>query len=149
MSRPSLHARWAAVALCVGAVAVPSAPAQAARDRCDRPASGGDTTLQVRFGGTSYSVLVYVPAGTRRNARLPVVLNLHGSQANGPVQMEVSGLRAVAGDEGFLIAAPSVAIPLHRKRRRTRTAAGRGMSRVCRPLRGSCRRPRRATTCSS
>ena len=112
MSRPTLHARWAAVALCVGAVAVPAAPAQAARDRCDRSAAGGDTTLEVRFGGTSYSVLVYVPEGARRNARLPLVLNLHGSQANGPVQMEVSGLRAVADDEGFLVAAPSGAIPL-------------------------------------
>ena len=112
MSRSLLQARWAAIALCAGAVAVSAAPAQAAHDRCDRSAAGGDTTLEVRFGGTSYSVLVYVPEVARRNARLPLVLNLHGSQANGPVQMEVSGLRAVADDEGFLVAAPSGAIPL-------------------------------------
>jgi polyhydroxybutyrate depolymerase len=112
MSHPLLRARWVAVALCATAVAAPAAQAADGRGggRCARTA--GDTTVDVRFGGTTYPVLVYVPDGARRGAKLPLVLNLHGSQANGPVQMEVSGLRTVADDEGFVVAAPNGAIPL-------------------------------------
>ena len=102
---------WAVTAV---AVALPTAAAADGRrgDRCARAAVPGDTTVNVRFDGASYPVLVYIPDGARRNARLPLVLNLHGSQANGPIQMQVSGLRAVADDEDFVVAAPSGAIPL-------------------------------------
>lgn len=103
-----MRARWITAAVCAAATITSAAPAAAANNRCPREA--GDITVDVRAGGTSYPVLVYVPEGVRRGA--PLVLNLHGSSANGPVQMEVSGLREVADDEGFLVAAPSAAIPL-------------------------------------
>jgi polyhydroxybutyrate depolymerase len=57
-------------------------------------------------------VLVYVPGGVKRTKRIPLVVNLHGSQANGTIQMAVSGLRDVADDEKFIVAAPNGAIPL-------------------------------------
>jgi polyhydroxybutyrate depolymerase len=85
-----------------------AAPATAAADgRC--PDVAGDTTVDVRMGGTTYPVSVYVPERARR---LPLVLNLHGSRTNGSIQMETSGMRAVADDEGFVVAAPNGAIPV-------------------------------------
>jgi polyhydroxybutyrate depolymerase len=83
-------------------------------DRCARPSVVGDTSVDVDFQGTTYPVLVYVPADLRRNARVPLVLNLHGSTANGQIQMDISNLRAVADDEHFIVAAPNGAIPLPR-----------------------------------
>ena len=116
----SMRHRWSVarvltVALVAAGVVIGAAPPAAAqRDDgpCLRPDVGGDTQVGVEFAGTTYSVLVYVPEGLRETRRVPLVLNLHGSQANGPIQMDVSGLRAVADDEGFIVAAPTGAIPL-------------------------------------
>ena len=104
----------AVVLVAAGAVLGVASPAAAQRNDgpCLRPDTTGDTQVDVEFAGTTYSVLVYVPEDMRRTRRVPLVLNLHGSQANGPIQMEVSGLRAVADDESFIVAAPSAAIPL-------------------------------------
>ena len=120
MSPRSVLHRWSrawvlAVALVAAAVSAGTASPAAATPGdgpCLRPDVSGDAQVGVEFAGTAYSVLVHVPEGLRRARRVPLVLNLHGSQANGPIQMEVSGLRAVAGDEGFIVAAPSGAIPL-------------------------------------
>ncbi len=136
-----MRARWITAAACAAAVMTPAATAEAADHRC--PRAGGDTTVDVRFGGTSYPVLVYVPESARRSA--PLVLNLHGSSANGPVQMEVSGLREVADDEGFLVAAPSAAIPLAPQNPPDPNGAGRGTCPACPPPPVSCRRRPRAT----
>ena len=104
----------AVVLVAAGVVLGVASPAAAQRNDgpCLRPDTTGDTQVDVEFAGTTYSVLVYVPEDMRRTRRVPLVLNLHGSQANGPIQMEVSGLRAVADDESFIVAAPSAAIPL-------------------------------------
>ena len=105
---------WLAFALATAVMLAAASPAaaQGADGACLRPAAAGDTQLDVEYAGTTYQVLVYVPDGMRRTERVPLVLNLHGSQANGPIQMEVSGMRAVADDEGFIVAAPNGAIPL-------------------------------------
>jgi polyhydroxybutyrate depolymerase len=87
---------------------------QGDRERCERPPAVGDTSVDVAFEGTTYPVLVYVPEGLRRDRRAPLVLNLHGSSANAQIQMEISDLRDVADDEGFVVAAPNGAIPLPR-----------------------------------
>lgn len=100
-------------AIVVGGVAIPAAAADHDRgSSCTRPSTSGDTTVDVSFQGATYEVLVYVPANLRHKQRIPLVLNLHGSGANGEIQMEVSGLRAVADDEHFIVAAPSGDIPL-------------------------------------
>jgi polyhydroxybutyrate depolymerase len=84
-------------------------------EHCARPSVTGDTNIDVDFEGTTYPVLVYVPERLPGSRRAPLVLNLHGSSANGPIQMDISGLRAVADDEGFIVAAPNGAIPLPRE----------------------------------
>ena len=115
MCQRSVRARVLAVgAVLAGVVAGGGSPAVAAPGDgpCLRPNVAGDMRVDVAFAGTTYSALVYVPDDLRRTRRVPLVLNLHGSQANGPIQMDVSGLREVADDEGFIVAAPSGAIPL-------------------------------------
>ena len=128
-----------------------AAPTAAAADaRCLRPDVAGGTTVDVNFGGKSYPVAVYVPDGAPRNARLPLLLNLHGSSTNGSIQMQVSGMRAVADDEGFIVAAPNGAIPVPPPPTgRTLTAAGRGTCPVFRWPSGSSRRQRPETTSGS
>ncbi|WNV75929.1 PHB depolymerase family esterase [Geodermatophilus sp. DSM 44513] len=79
---------------------------------CRRADVAGDLTLDVTHEGVTYPVAVYVPGGLPADRVLPLVLNLHGSTGNGPQQMDVSELRPVADREGFVVAAPSGAIPL-------------------------------------
>ena len=79
---------------------------------CSRPPTATDTTVDVTFDGVTYPVLVHVPAEGAGEGRLPLMLNLHGSSSNGSVQMDISGLREVADEEGFVVAAPTAAIPL-------------------------------------
>ena len=152
-----LHRSWRGLALAVAVVvtgvvagfALPAAADRGGRP-CVRPDVTGDTQVDVSFAGTTYSVLVYVPEGMRRPRRVPLVLNLHGSQANGPIQMEVSGLRAVADDEGFIVAAPSGDIRCRRRcSRRIPTGTGPGTCLACRPPPASCRPRRPGTTSSS
>ncbi|MCA2216705.1 alpha/beta hydrolase family esterase [Jidongwangia harbinensis] len=103
----------AAVAIAPALVAPASATGRgAAPDDCSRPPAAGDTTVDVDFDGRSYPVLVHVPAALSGTARVPLVLNLHGSSGNGAGQMDYTGLRAVAGENGFVVAAPDGAIPL-------------------------------------
>ncbi|BCJ49497.1 poly(3-hydroxyalkanoate) depolymerase [Actinoplanes sp. NBRC 14428] len=104
--------RFAAASAVVAVVFTAGAavPVAAAAPSCARPS--GDVTVDVDFEGTTYPVLVHVPAGLSPARRAPLVLNLHGSSGNGPGQMDYSGLRPVADDEGFIVAAPSGAITL-------------------------------------
>ncbi|WP_369213805.1 extracellular catalytic domain type 1 short-chain-length polyhydroxyalkanoate depolymerase [Streptomyces flavofungini] len=88
------------------AVASPGGPAKAVA--CTR--SPGDVTLPVTYGGRSYDVLAHLPPAPRAG-RLPLVLNLHGSQSRGSRQLGYSGMRATADREGFVVAVPDGAIP--------------------------------------
>ncbi|MWB97320.1 alpha/beta hydrolase family esterase [Agromyces seonyuensis] len=139
MPRPALR-RLAALALTVGALAAGSlastpaalaAPATADRagaqhadhgssrhDVGDRDGRGGDcrrtlptgtSDLAVAFGGADTVVRVHVPAANARR-ELPLVLDLHGSNNNGDLQAQVSGLDAVADSEGFIVAEPTGAL---------------------------------------
>jgi polyhydroxybutyrate depolymerase len=114
MSSLPLRSWLLAVSVCAATVMAGGAAAavDGGSAACTRPATSGDTTVDVAFDGTTYPVLVHVPAGVRRTRSLPLVLNLHGSSSNGPRQMDISGLRAVAAQERFVVAAPSGAIPL-------------------------------------
>ncbi len=90
----------------LGATAAPASAATV--DACTRTLPTGDSTLSVPFAGTAYDVPVHVPAGAA--GELPLVLDLHGSNANGTVQAQISGLAAIADAEGFIVANPSGAI---------------------------------------
>ncbi|MPQ96813.1 polyhydroxybutyrate depolymerase [Modestobacter sp. I12A-02628] len=102
-------------AVAAAMVTAPPAASAATPDggggRCERADVSGDITVDVASGGTTYPVAVYVPEGLAAS-RAPLVLNLHGSSSNGPAQQDISGLRAVADEEGFVVAAPSGALPL-------------------------------------
>ena len=91
---------------------VPADTAEAGGQHCTRPTSTGDITVNVTFAGSTYPVLVYVPAGVSKHRSLPLVLNLHGSNSNGASQMDISDLRAVAEKKKFVVAAPNGDIPL-------------------------------------
>lgn len=116
---PRTPALLAAAALAASALVGAALPAAAddvgrpaASAACARPAVTGTTTLDVVFEGTTYPVQVHVPAGLDARRGVPLVLDLHGSSANGPVQARVSGMADVADDEGFVVANPSGAIAL-------------------------------------
>lgn len=119
MRRTAWRSRCRRVGVCAAtaigvltAVAASPATAAVSDDRCLRPDTAGDTTVDVRLAGTSHQVLAYVPKRIRRSSRPPLMLNLHGSSTNGLIQMQVSGMRAVADAEGFVVAAPNGAIPV-------------------------------------
>lgn len=112
MTPPSTR-RAAAIAIAaliatagLGAIAAPASAATA--DACTRTLPAGDSTLSVPFGGTAYDVPVHVPASAAGD--LPLVLDLHGSNNNGTVQAQISGLAGIADTEGFIVANPSGAI---------------------------------------
>ncbi|GAA4601170.1 polyhydroxybutyrate depolymerase [Actinoplanes octamycinicus] len=86
------------------------APA-AAGPACRRTAGPGEQTLTVPFAGVDYPVTVYVPAGARTTKRLPLVVNLHGTQSTGGNQLRYSDMASAADRDGFLVVAPSGNIP--------------------------------------
>lgn len=109
--RSTHRAAGIAVAALIAAAGLTAtaAPASAATaDACTRTLPDGSSTLSVPFGGTAYDVPVHVPAGA--SGELPLVLDLHGSNANGTVQAQISGLAAIADAQGFIVANPSGAI---------------------------------------
>ncbi|AEV84546.1 polyhydroxybutyrate depolymerase [Actinoplanes sp. SE50] len=85
-----------------------AAPAAAGPGTCPRP---GGQTMTVGYGGREYPVTVYVPAGDRPATRRPIVLNLHGSQSTGGDQLHYSDMAAAADAGGYLVVAPTAAIP--------------------------------------
>ncbi|WP_233188374.1 alpha/beta hydrolase family esterase [Actinomyces qiguomingii] len=74
----------------------------------------GTQTVDVAFAGQTYPVRIHVPEGADPAVRLPLVLDLHGSNSNGVSQAKISGLDAVAdaAEEGFIVAEPTAAIAL-------------------------------------
>lgn len=78
--------------------------------RCTVSLPAGTHDVPVRFAGTTYDVRVHVSA--HRPRRPALVLDLHGSGADGEAQSAISGLGALAEEEGFVVAQPTAAIPL-------------------------------------
>ncbi|MDI1461232.1 RICIN domain-containing protein [Catellatospora sp. KI3] len=74
---------------------------------CTRAFGSGERTVPVTFNGTTYQVTVYVPTGVAADARLPLVLNLHGTSGTGSNQLAYSELKSAADAGRFLVAAPN------------------------------------------
>ncbi|WEH12979.1 PHB depolymerase family esterase [Streptomyces sp. VNUA24] len=104
----------ATAALVTAAALVPSATAAGDGATAYRGCSlqPGRTTLTVRSGGLDRVVVVYAPQRTTPRGRLPLVLNLHGSQGTATNQLDGSQLEETAENEGFLVAAPQGAMVL-------------------------------------
>lgn len=85
--------------------ATAEATTEEATPTCTPSLVTGEQTVSVDFDGQAYDVRVYVPEGL--GEANPIVLDLHGSSSNGPLQAEVSGLDAVADEGGFIVAQPT------------------------------------------
>lgn len=66
--------------------------------------------MPVQFGEVTYDVRVHVPE--ERAQRPALVLDLHGSGADGAAQSAISNLDALADEKGFVVVEPTAAIPL-------------------------------------
>ena len=98
-----------ASAVVVGGAAASAAPQttpQAGGASCVRTLPVGTSTLAVDFAGEAYQVIVHVPTAPQRR-ELPLVVDLHGSNANGEVQSEISALQAVADVNQFIVVNPT------------------------------------------
>jgi polyhydroxybutyrate depolymerase len=71
------------------------------------PQSG---TLTIRAGGRNRTVIVHLPSGFAPGARVPLVLNLHGSGSTALQQREFSGMSKTSNAYGFVVAYPQGAI---------------------------------------
>ncbi|WP_333769398.1 extracellular catalytic domain type 1 short-chain-length polyhydroxyalkanoate depolymerase [Streptomyces sp. IBSBF 2435] len=77
---------------------------------CTASLGSGQYNTPVSFDGRTYQVLVHVPTRAA-GARLPLVLDLHGSQSTGAGQLSYSNLAPTADANGFIVAAPTGVVP--------------------------------------
>lgn len=108
----ALIATGVCLVLATAGLTLATAPASAAdrSDRsCQRTLPAGPSILGVSFAGSTYDVLVQVPDAPARKP-LPLVVDLHGSNANGRVQAEISSLGEVGAANGFIVVNPTGAI---------------------------------------
>ncbi len=64
-------------------------------------------TRNLTVGDLNRAYVVHVPKGRDHNARLPVVLALHGATMNGPMMAWFSGLNRKADEAGFIAVYPN------------------------------------------
>ncbi|MFV0430068.1 MAG: alpha/beta hydrolase family esterase [Arachnia sp.] len=83
------------------------APADAS---CTRSLPAGTSTLEIQFESESYDVLVTVP-DVADTQELALVLDLHGSNSNGPNQLVLTELGSQALSDQFIIVEPTGDIP--------------------------------------
>jgi polyhydroxybutyrate depolymerase len=79
-----------------------AAPAHA--QTCELALASGVSSQQLTSGGRARTYRLFVPPGYDGRARLPLVLDLHGSGGSAEGQARNSGLETVAGTERFLVA---------------------------------------------
>jgi len=83
---------------------LPDARAQTAPASCNLPAMPGVSDRAISSGGLSRSYRLFVPPVYDGRARLPLVLDLHGSGGTAERQAGSSRFEALAAREGFLVA---------------------------------------------
>lgn len=66
----------------------------------------GNYDYEVEVDGVAHSFGLHVPSGMVRSA-VPLVIQLHGGGSNGTALDRVTGLTALADDEGFLVMTPN------------------------------------------
>ncbi len=66
----------------------------------------GDNVRELQFGGLPRAYSVHVPPGGVGTAPVPLVVDIHGFTSNRQQQQAISGMRAVADANGFLVAYP-------------------------------------------
>jgi len=71
---------------------------------CNLPQASGVSTQQLMSGQRQRSYRLFVPPGYDGRARLPLVLDLHGSGGNAAGQARNSGLESLSAGERFIVA---------------------------------------------
>lgn len=89
-------------ALLLGPLA-PPASAQAAPSACSLAPVAGEMR-ELSSGGRQRVYRLFVPAQAARQARLPLVLDLHGTGGSAAGRARESGFEALAAREGFAVA---------------------------------------------
>jgi len=67
----------------------------------------GDTNETVQVGGVARTYILHVPTGYTGSAPVPLVLDFHPILANGAYEESNSGYKALADQEGFVVAFPN------------------------------------------
>lgn len=78
---------------------------------CGQHPAVGSALYDVRSGGHTREVIVHVPADYTGSLRVPVVLDLHGSESTAQAQEVFSGMDATSDAGGFIVAYPQALIP--------------------------------------
>jgi polyhydroxybutyrate depolymerase len=76
----------------------------AASGTCDLPHGSGVSSQQLMSGQRQRAYRLFVPPGYDGHARLPLVLDLHGSGGSSEGQARNSGLEALSAGERFIVA---------------------------------------------
>jgi polyhydroxybutyrate depolymerase len=77
---------------------------------CGQQALPGSETYSLQSGGHTREVIVHVPAGYSGKTKVPLVLNLHGSESTAQAQEVFSGMDAASDADGFIVAYPQALI---------------------------------------
>ncbi len=80
--------------------------AAAAAPACRPVTTSGAVDLTIRSGQLTRSARVYLTAGRRAGAAVPLLLALHGSGSSATGHEQVTGLDATARAHGFVVAYP-------------------------------------------
>ena len=108
------------VAACGGGSHSAAAPAAGAASTlaaapggsgCGQPATAGSVTYSLQSGGHTRAVIVHVPASYNGKTKVPLVLNLHGSESTAQAQEVFSGMDATSDADGFIVAYPQALLP--------------------------------------
>jgi polyhydroxybutyrate depolymerase len=93
-----------AAGVILSAAAAQAQSRDAASASCDLPNTPGLSSQQLTSGQRPRAYRLFVPPGYDGHARLPLVLDLHGSGGNAAGQARNSGLETVSGTERFIVA---------------------------------------------
>jgi polyhydroxybutyrate depolymerase len=99
-----------AIAPGPGATATLSA-ATVAGGGCGKTVDAGSSTLSISVGGHERTVIVHIPTGYTGTAKVPLVLNMHGSGSTAAEQELFTGMDAESDTAGFIVAYPQALIP--------------------------------------
>ncbi len=93
-----------AAGIVLSAAAAQAQSRDAASAACDLPTTPGVSSQQLTSGQRPRAYRLFVPPGYDGHARLPLVLDLHGSGGNAAGQARNSGLETVSATERFIVA---------------------------------------------
>lgn len=84
----------------------PTPDAGMVRSGCGQSPGANDRTWSLRHDGRDRTFDVHVPTGYDGQTATPVVLDLHGRAFTAQAQSELSGMNALADQEGFIVVHP-------------------------------------------